>query len=385
MTHKAIEFIDLGAQRDRIRPAIDKAVKKVIDSGAFIMGPEVAELERDLSAFSGAKHTLSCASGTDALLLPLMAWEVKAGDAVFCPSFTFAATAEVVALAGATPIFVDCLPDTMNIDVAGLERAISQVKRQGELTPRVVIAVDLFGQTADYPALRALCDTHGLKLISDAAQGFGATLHGSMSNKWADLVATSFFPAKPLGCYGDGGAIQTDDTELHTVMESLRVHGKGTDKYDNVRIGMNGRLDTIQAAVLIEKLRIFPDEIEARNRVAARYNELLGDVVGLQRLIDGAVSTWAQYTVVLRSNGVRDGLAAALKARGVPTAIYYPKPLHQQTAYKHFPVEGNGLPVSDDLAGRVIALPMHPYLDTETQDRIVEAFRASLEEVRLAA
>ncbi|GGD14274.1 DegT/DnrJ/EryC1/StrS family aminotransferase [Aureimonas glaciei] len=381
---RPIPFIDLGAQRDRIRDRIDAAIARVVDSAAFIMGPEIATLERQLSAFSGAAHTLSCGSGTDALVLPLMAWGVGPGDAVFCPSFTFAATAEVVALVGATAVFVDVDEETFNLDTANLRRAIEETLAAGQLVPRAVIAVDLFGQAADYPAIRALCDEFGLKLISDAAQGFGGTLDGKMANEWADVVSTSFFPAKPLGCYGDGGAVQTDDAELHAVMQSLRVHGQGEDRYDNVRIGMNGRMDTIQAAVLIEKLAIFPGEIEARNRIAERYNAAFAGLVTPQTVVANAVSTWAQYTIRVPA-GLRDGLAAALKTRGVPTAIYYPKPLHRQTAYRHFPVAGNGLPVSDRLAGEVISLPMHPYLDAATQDRIIGAVTETLAELRAEA
>ncbi|BDA84014.1 aminotransferase DegT [Aureimonas sp. SA4125] len=381
---RPIPFIDLGAQRDQIRDRIDAAITRVIDSAAFIMGPEIAAFEEQLSAFSGTAHTLSCGSGTDALVLPLMAWGITAGDAVFCPSFTFAATAEVVALVGATAVFVDVDQATFNLDTASLRRAIEETLAAGVLVPRAVIAVDLFGQTADYPAIRVLCDEFDLKLISDAAQGFGATLNGQMANEWADVVSTSFFPAKPLGCYGDGGAVQTDDAELHKVMHSLRVHGQGEDRYDNVRIGMNGRMDTIQAAVLIEKLAIFPCEIVARNHIAARYNAALAGHATPQTVVDGAVSTWAQYTIRVPP-GLRDALGAQLKARGVPTAIYYPRPLHRQTAYKHFPVAGNGLPVSDRLAEEVISLPMHPYLDEPTQDRIIGAVTEALAGLRAEA
>jgi dTDP-4-amino-4,6-dideoxygalactose transaminase len=379
-----ISFIDLAAQQARILPRIEAAISRVLAHGGYIMGPEIAELERQLSAFANMRETVSCASGTDALVLPLMAWGIKPGDAVFCPSFTFAATAEIVAWLGATPVFVDVLPETFNMDPAGLRRAIGQVRQDALLTPRVVIAVDLFGQAADYPALREICDEHGLKLVSDAAQGFGATLDGQMSGAWADVVATSFFPAKPLGCYGDGGAVLTNDVELSSIMRSLRVHGKGEDKYDNVRIGMNGRLDTIQAAILIEKLAIFPDEIEARERVAQRYADGLGIVTKVPFVPSGHRSTWAQYTLTLEP-GQRDNFASAMKERGVPTAIYYPKPLHRQTAYRNFPSEGNGLPVSDGLAERVISLPMHPYLDEKTQDRIISAVREAVAHVRSAA
>lgn len=381
---KPIAFIDLGAQRDRIRDKIDRAMATVLDHGAFIMGPEIAAFEQQLSAFTGAKHTLSCSSGTDALALPLMAWGIRPGDAVFCPSFTFAATAEVVAWLGATPVFVDVDEKTFNMDPANLRAAIEETLKAGVLKPKVVITVDLFGQPADYPAIKAITDAFGLKMISDAAQGFGGTWGGRYSNAWADVVATSFFPAKPLGCYGDGGAVQTDDAELHQVMDSLRIHGKGEDRYDNVRIGVNARMDTLQAAILIEKLAIFPGEIEDRNRIAARYAAGLAGVATPQTVVTEALSTWAQYTIRVPA-AQRDALGAALKSAGVPTAIYYPKPLHRQTAYKHFPVAGNGLPVSDALAAEVISLPMHPYLDEATQDRIIGAVRTALRDLSQAA
>ncbi|MFD2237015.1 DegT/DnrJ/EryC1/StrS family aminotransferase [Aureimonas populi] len=384
MSQSPIAFIDLAAQQAVIRERVEARLKRVLDHGAYIMGPEIAELEERLGAFAGLPHTLACSSGTDALLLPLMAWGVGPGDAVFCPSFTFAATAEVVAFLGATPVFVDVLPDTFNMDAAGLARAVEAVKREGRLVPRAVIAVDLFGQIADYPSIRRTCDAHGLKLISDAAQGYGSTLDGQQSGVWADVVCTSFFPAKPLGCYGDGGAVQTHDGALHAVMASLRIHGQGADKYDNVRIGMNGRIDTMQAAILLEKLDIFAGEIEARGRIAARYGRLLSGLAVPQALPTGVVSTFAQYTVLV-DGGRRDALAGELKARGVPTAIYYPKPLHRQTAYRDFPVEGGRLPVSDKLGEQVISLPMHPYLDAATQDFIVSALREALEKIGVAA
>ncbi len=367
-----IQFIDLQAQRAYLGSKIDEAIARVLAHGRFIMGPEITTLEAQLSEFGNAKRTVSCSNGTDALQLALMAFEVGPGDAVFVPSFTFASTGEVVALVGATPVFVDVLPDTYNVDPAHLELAIDGVKAAGNLTPKAVIAVDLFGQIADYPALKKITDAHGLKLISDAAQGFGATLNGQQSGAWADVVTTSFFPAKPLGGYGDGGAILTNDSTLADILESLRVHGYGTDKYDNIRIGMNGRLDTLQAAILIEKLAIFPEEIGKRNDVAARYSEALSEVATVPYIMDGALSVWAQYTLLVED---RDALQARLKERGVPTAAYYPKPMHQQTAYKHYPQGGNGLPVSDRLAGEVLSLPMHPYLDTKTQDYIIESVK----------
>ncbi len=375
-----IPFIDLATQRDRIRHKVDHRIATVLDHGAFVMGPEIRELEAALGAFGQMPYTLSCASGTDALALPLMAWGIKPGDVVFCPSFTFASTAEVVAWLGATPYFVDVDADTFNMDPAHLEAAIAEVAGKDGLTPRAIIAVDLFGQPADYPALRRIADAHGLKLISDAAQGYGGTIDGELSSKWSHVVSTSFFPAKPLGCYGDGGAVQTDDAELNEIMASLRVHGQNVeDKYDNVRIGMNGRMDTLQAAILMEKLAIFPDEIAARGRVAARYSEMLAGIVTPQKLLRDAVSTWAQYTIRLPEGTDRNAFAASLREAGVPTAIYYPKPLHRQTAYRHFPVTGGELPVSDALSRDVISLPMHAYLDEATQDRIVAAVKAALQ------
>jgi dTDP-4-amino-4,6-dideoxygalactose transaminase len=372
-----LPFIDLGAQRRRLGPAIDEAILKVVHHGAYIMGPEVFALEKALSAFCGASHVVSCASGTDALALVLMARGVGPGDAVLCPAFTFAATAEVVAWLGASPVFVDVKADTFNADPASLVAGIATAREKG-LKPVGFIAVDLFGQPADYDTLEPICAEHGLWLIDDAAQSFGATYRGRKIGTIGMATATSFFPAKPLGCYGDGGAVFTDDAGLADIMRSLRIHGQNNeDKYDNQRIGMNGRMDTIQAAVLLEKLKIFEDEIAARNRIAARYNAALADVVEVPAVLDGCTSTWAQYTIRLRGQD-RSALAARLKAAGIPTAIYYPRPLHRQTAYAAYPCAGNGLPVSDRLAAEVLSLPMHPYLDEPVQDRIVEALRAGL-------
>ena len=368
-----VDFIDLKSQQKRIRSQIDTAIARVLDHGAYILGPEVRQFEAELAAFGEAKLALSCANGTDAVVLPLMAWGVGPGDAVFCPAFTFAATAEVVPWTGATPVFVDILPDTYNLDPAHLELAIAEVKQAGALRPKAVIAVDLFGQPADYPKIAEICRREGLHLLADSAQGFGCTLDGKHPLHWADATATSFFPAKPLGCYGDGGAVLTNDQTLWNLMDSLRIHGKGEDKYDNVRIGMNSRLDSIQAAVLIEKLKIFGEEIEMRGRVAERYNRLLAPSVKVPSVIAGGVSVWAQYTI---ESDDRDGLAAHLKVKGVPTAAYYPKPLHQQTAYRAFPVAGGSLPVSDAAGARVLSLPMHPYLDETTQDQIIDAVRS---------
>lgn len=373
---KPIPFIDLGAQRRRLGADVNDAIMRVVDHGGYIMGPEVFALEADLAAFCGAKHVISCANGTDALALVLMAKDVRPGDAILCPSFTFAATAEVVAWLGATPIFVDVRSDTFNMDIESLEAGLRTAREKG-LKPVGVIPVDLFGQPADYDAIEPFCAREGLWILSDAAQSFGATYKGRKIGTIGLATSTSFFPAKPLGCYGDGGAIFTDSDELAEVLLSLRIHGQGSDKYENVRVGMNGRLDTMQAAVLIEKLKIFPDEIISRDRVAKRYNEALRDVAIVPELIDGATSVWAQYT--LRIPGFdRGAFQAGLKDKGVPTAIYYPKPLHQQIAYKRHPVAGNGLPVSDRLAHEVISLPMHPYLDEATQDRVIEEVRLEL-------
>jgi dTDP-4-amino-4,6-dideoxygalactose transaminase len=371
-----LPFIDLGAQRRRLGSRVDDAILRVLDHGAYIMGPEVKALEADLAAFCGARHVISCGNGTDALALVLMAKAVRPGHAILCPSFTFAATAEVVAWLGATPVFVDVDETTFNIDPASLAAAIRTAREKG-LDPIGLIPVDLFGQPVDYDAIAPVCEREGLWMLCDAAQSFGASYKGRRLGTFGLATTTSFFPAKPLGCYGDGGAIFTDDAELADVLRSLRVHGQGEDKYDNVRIGMNGRLDTVQAAVLIEKLRIFEDEIAARNVVADRYRDGLANLVRTPVVAPGSVSTWAQYTIRVPS-GQRDVLAAALKASGIPTAIYYPKPLHQQTAYKHYPVGGNGLPVSELLAAEVISLPMHPYLDEPTQDRIVAAVRRAI-------
>jgi dTDP-4-amino-4,6-dideoxygalactose transaminase len=371
-----IPFIDLGAQRRRLGQAVEDAILKVVRHGAYVMGPEIGALEAELSAFCGARHALSCANGTDALGLILMAKGVKAGDAVLCPSFTFAATAEVVAWMGATPVFVDILEGTFNLDPASVEAGVATARRLG-LNPVGLISVDLFGLPADYDAIEPVCAREGLWLLSDAAQSFGATYKGRKVGTIGMATATSFFPAKPLGCYGDGGAVFTDDDALADVMRSLRVHGQGTDKYDNVRIGINGRLDTMQAAVLLEKLKIFPDEIAARGRVASRYNELLRPMAIVPEVPRDLTSVWAQYTLRIRGFD-RDAFQRDLKAAGIPTAVYYPKPLHRQTAYRTYPVAGNGLPISDRLADEVVSLPMHPYLTEEVQDRIVGAVRDAL-------
>ena len=368
-----IAFIDIVAQRRRLGGRIDAAVARVFDHCQFILGPEVRELETALAAFCGARHAVTCASGTDALLMVLMAKGIGPGDAVICPSFTFCATAEVVALIGATPVFADVDAATFNISPDSAAGAVGAARRAG-LNPRMIIPVDLFGLPADHEAINALATAENLFVLDDAAQGFGAVVGNRNIGTLADATATSFFPAKPLGCYGDGGAVFTDDDDMRDMLVSLRVHGQGADRYDNVRIGLAARLDTIQAAVLIEKLKIFPDEIAERNRIAQRYSQHLSDVVTVPRVPSGMTSVWAQYTIRIKA-GSRDAFAAALKAEGIPTAIYYPKPLHRQEAYRHFPADERGLPVSDRIAEEVISLPMHAYLDEMTQDRIIAAVR----------
>jgi len=374
----SIPFIDLAAQRRRLGRSIDDAIARVLDHCQFILGPEVRALEAELAAFCGARHCVTCASGTDALMLVLMAKGIGSGDAVICPSFTFTATAEVVALVGATPVFADVEETTFNLDVQSLQRACSIARRLG-LHPKAVIPVDLFGQPADHKRIAAVAESEKLFVLDDAAQAFGATYGNRRLGAIAPATATSFFPAKPLGCYGDGGAVFTDDEEFAQIMRSLRVHGEGRDKYECARIGLNGRMDTLQAAVLIEKLKIFPDEITARERIARRYSAGLSDIVTVPTVADGASSVWAQYTIRLAS-GRRDALAAALRQQGIPTAVYYPIPLHRQQVYRDFPIAEGGAPVSERLAEEVISLPMHAYLDEVTQDRIIEAVRHSLGE-----
>src|SRR3954469_18358154 len=353
-----VPFIDIGAQRRRLGRSIDDAVGRVLAHCQFVNGPEVAQLEAELASFSGAKHVVSCASGTDALLMVLMAKGIGRGDAVLCPSFTFCATGEAVALIGATPLFVDVDEVTFNMEAASLKRGIATARRLG-LRPKAVMPVDLFGQSADHDAIGAIAEAEGLFVLDDAAQAFGAGYKGRRLGTLGLATATSFFPAKPLGCFGDGGAIFTDDDELAATLRSVRVHGQGLDKYDNVRLGLTARLDTMQAAILIEKLKIFDDEIAARNVGADRYARGLGNLVTVPKLAAGCTSVWAQYTIRLPKGVDRDGFAAALKAQGVPTAIYYTRSLHQQTAYRNFPVADGGLPACESLSIDVISLPMH--------------------------
>lgn len=373
MEQRPVEFIDLNAQQRRLGDRVAKAIQRVLDHGQYILGPEVRELEQQLARFSGARHVITCASGTDALLMALMAKGTGPGDAVFVPAFTFVATAEVVALLGATPVFADVERDSLLLDPISLDAALETATRLG-LKPVGVIPADLFGQPCDYEDINRFAREHGLFVIADAAQSFGASLDGNPVGTMAEVTATSFFPAKPLGCYGDGGAVFTDDNELADRLRSLRVHGKGAHKYDNVHVGINGRLDTIQAAVLLEKLPIFEEEIALRNRVAKRYGALLNDLVEVPVIREGRTSVWAQYTI---KTAARDTIAQELKRHGVPSAVYYPVPLHRQTAYGSYPRVPD-LSVSERSAATVLSLPMHPYLEEGMQNRICDIIRQAL-------
>ena len=373
---------------------MDKAILDAVASGAYIMGKPVKELEAQLAEYVGVKHCLTCANGTDALTLALKAWGIGPGDAVFVPDFTFFSSAEVVPLEGATPVFVDVCEDTFNIDATDLQRAVEQVLAEGRLRPRVVVAVDLFGLPADYKAIRQVADKYGLFILEDGAQGFGGSIDGKRACSFGDIATTSFFPAKPVGCYGDGGAVFTDNDEWAALIESYRVHGKGTFKYDNVRIGMNSRLDTVQAAVLQVKLKAFADyELDAVNAAADKYTALLKDVVDTPVIPQGFRSSWAQYTIRLKDEAQRDALQASLKAAGIPSMVYYPKPMHLQTAFVDpyvglwppqddkvsFRAEPRNLcPVATSLCGRVLSLPMHPYITDEEINTVCGAVKAAL-------
>lgn len=369
-----VALIDLKAQLERLKPAIETAIGRVLAHGQYILGPEVAELERELAAFCGVAHAVTCGSGTDALLLVLMAEGVAPGDAVFVPSFTFVSAAEVVALLGATPVFVDVEPNGFLMAAESLEGAIAEATKLG-LVPRAAIPADLFGQPADYASLGAIAAEAGILILADAAHSLGASRNGIPVGALAPATATSFFPAKPLGCYGDGGAVLTNDSRTASTIRSLRAHGRGADKYDNVRVGLNSRLDTIQAAILIEKLKIYRDEIARRESIARRYNKALDGLVATPQLASGATSVWAQYTV---RSSERDRLARRLRERGISTGVYYPRPLHLQPAYAQLPRPATGLPVSERLAREVLSIPMHPYLDEVTQDRIVATIREAV-------
>ena len=381
-----MQFRDLKKQYQVLKEDMDKAILDAVASGAYIMGPQVKELEKQLAEYVGVKHCLTCANGTDALTLALKAWGIGPGDAVFVPDFTFFSSAEVVPLEGAEPVFVDVCEETFNLDAADLERAVKEVLADGRLRPRVVVAVDLFGLPADYKAIRAVADKYGLLILEDGAQGFGGSIDGKRACSFGDIATTSFFPAKPVGCYGDGGAVFTDNDEWAALIESYRVHGKGQFKYDNVRIGMNSRLDTVQAAVLQVKLKAFDEyELGDINLAALQYTRRLKDIVATPVIPEGFLSSWAQYTIRLRDKAQRDALQAALKAEGIPSMVYYPKPMHLQTAFASLSFRArpqaesrNLCPVATSLCDRVLSLPMHPYLTVEQIDTVCNAIRKAL-------
>lgn len=375
-----MEFRDLKRQYQVLKPQMDAAMLEVAENCNFISGKQVTELEQQLAEYVGVKHCVTCGNGTDALTLVMMAWDIKAGDAVFVPTFTFFASAEVVAFEGATPVFVDVDGRTFNVDPVKLEEAIEQVKKEGKLNPRAVIAVDLFGQPADYTKIEEICKKHGLLLLEDGAQGFGGKIGDRTACSFGDAAATSFFPAKPLGCYGDGGAVFTNDDEMADYMRSIRVHGKSpADKYDNLRIGLNSRLDTIQAAVLKVKLQAFKDhELESVNRAAKLYDEYLGNVVKTPVVPEGFYSSWAQYTLILDSKEQRTHLQKELKEQGIPTMVYYPKPMHLQGAFADLGYKKGDFPVAESLCERVLSLPMHPYLNEEDIRFVANAVKAAL-------
>jgi len=368
------QFIDLAAQQKLIRPQLDLAIRRVLDHGQYIMGPEVKEFEGQLLEFTGARHAFTCANGTDALTLVLMAWGIGIGDAVFVPSFTYVASAEAPAQLGATPFFVDVCEDTFNIDPKSFKQAIIDSKKMG-LRPKAVIPVDLFGYPANVDAITEIAHENQIKVLVDGAQSFGATLDERSVGSMGDATTTSFFPAKPLGCYGDGGAVFTNNDSDAELINSIRLHGKGSEKYDNVRIGLNSRLDTIQAAILLEKLKIFPKELKLRQIVADKYDSSLGQLVKTPKIKSNGTSAWAQYTLILES---RDSIQKELKEAGIPSVIYYPNPLSKQSGYKHYPSVSTGVRQSEYLSEHVLSLPMHPYLDTRQQDSIINELKRLL-------
>lgn len=379
---RPIGLFDMAAQQALIRADIDRRIASVLDSGRFVNGPEVAELEAALAAFSGAAHCVGVSSGTDALQIAMMAEGIGRGDAVFLPAFTYTATAEVPLVLGATPIFVDVEEATFNLDLEDLERRIALVEAEGRLRPRAVVGVDLFGRPADWPAIEAICAARGMFALDDAAQAFGAALHGKRLGRWAGATALSFYPTKTLGCYGDGGALLTEDAERAALYRQLRTHGEGGSRYEVLRTGMNGRLDTLQATILLAKLSLFEGELAARRAIAARYAAGLGDAVRAPSEMAGAEQAWGIYSILLADEAERDRVKASLQAQGIPSGIYYPKPLHHQPAYAAGHLASIGqlppLPVAESLCGRILALPMHPYLDTAQVDRVCAAVRGAV-------
>ena len=378
-----MEFIDLKAQYARLKDKIDRNIENVITNAHFISGPEVKELEEKLASYVGRKYCVSCANGTDALTLAMRVLNVKAGDAVFVPTFTFYSTSEVVSLEGATPIFVDVDERTFNIDAVKLEKAIKMVIEEGKLNPKGVIPVDLFGQVANFPEILKIAEKYNLKVVEDGAQGFGGEINGKKACSFGDISTTSFFPAKPLGCYGDGGAVFTDDEEIYNELLSLRVHGKGSFKYENVRVGYNSRLDTIQAAILLPKLEAFEEyELKNRNKVAKKYTEELKDIVKTPVVPEGYVSSWAQYTLILESAEERNHVQEKLKEAGIPTMVYYPIPLHKQKVYQGYDFNLEDLKISENLCDCVLSIPMHPYLEDEQVKTVCDAVKKAIIEYR---
>lgn len=365
-----MQFIDLAAQRERMGDRLEKAVSKVIGEGRYIFGPEVGEFEEKLAQYAGVKHAVACANGTDALLLPLMAWDIGPGDAVFVPSFTFAATAEVVALTGATPVFVEIAHETYNLSPSHLEEAIQAIQAEGKFNAKAIIPVDLFGLPADYAAIEAIGRKYDLLILEDAAQAIGGSTTQRRCGAFGHVAGASFYPAKPLGCYGDGGAMLTNDDALMEKLRSYAFHGKGESQYDNIHIGLNSRLDTIQAAILLEKLAIFDEELESRQKIAQYYCDNLRDYVRVPKVGEGMTSAWAQFAI---ETPHRDGLKAHLGESDIPSVIYYVKPLHQQPAYEHYPTGPSPMTITNQLPNTILCLPMHPYLKRPDQDRIIDA------------
>jgi len=374
-----VQFIDLKSQYNKLKNEINSNIQKVLDHGKFIMGPEVAELEKQLAQYVGVRHCITTSNGTDALLMPLMAWRIGKGDAVFVTDFTFIATAEVVELVGATPVFVDIDYNTYNMDPEKLEEAITRIEKEGKLIPKVVIPVDLFGLPADYPKILEVAKKHKIKVLEDAAQGFGGHINNQRAGSFGDVAATSFFPAKPLGCYGDGGAVFTNDDELAEIMKSIRVHGQGENKYDNIRTGLNARLDTIQAAILLPKLKAFIDyELDSRNKKASKYTELLRGTVKTPYVPKGFLSSWAQYSVLAESSEARTRIMNALKEAGIPSMIYYQKPMHLQTVYSGLGYKPGDFPMTENVCSRIFSLPMHPYLEDSIIEQISDIIKKTV-------
>ena len=370
-----MQFIDLKAQQKQIREKVNKRIQKVLDHGKYIMGPEVFEFEDKLAKYVNVKHCISCSSGTDALLIPLLARGISKGDAVLTTPFTYIATAEVIALLGAEPVFVDIYPTTFNMDPSKIEGAIDYAKNKG-LFPKAIIPVDLFGLPARYRLIQEIADKYNLFVVEDAAQGLGGSIRSKKAGSYGNVASTSFFPAKPLGCYGDGGAIFTNDDDLAQNMRSIRVHGSGLDKYDNVRIGINGRLDTFQAAILLEKFAIFNDELDLRNQISQYYNNSINNNFQKPIIPDQYYSSWAQYSVLSRSSKHREEIISSLKKEKIPSMIYYRIPLHLQKVFKKLNYKKGDFPIAESIADRIFSLPMHPYLENHHQNKIVKVLNS---------